>query len=44
MNQKDIEQIISNQELIIAMLHDLKQEQPSINIAEVAKKKEYRGY
>ncbi|MCD8787457.1 hypothetical protein [Staphylococcus gallinarum] len=41
MNDKQLEQIIKNQELIITMLYDLKQVQPTLNVAELSKIREY---
>lgn len=41
--KEQLQTIITNQELLIAMLHDIKQAQPTLNIAETAKVKDYRN-
>lgn len=41
MNDKQVEQIIKNQELQIALLSLLLESQPKLNIAEKAKLREY---
>lgn len=44
MSDKQVELIIKNQELQIALLSKLLESQPTLNVAEVSKAVEYRQY